>query len=700
MSKFIQAAFALVALALAGAASANELTLVNNSDSIAMRIMKIAPDGSETFVNLLPARTPNNNGEIKVTASVGERFVVRNASALGEGVLDVIDVLPTRYENETGGKIFERVKDNHWNEIQHGKVAFTFVQLGVDNGYIRLFDPSRHLELSLPVGGGWCTFRYPATTETRRRLQNCVLTATDVRQVVHVGLNKIPLNDVKHVDVPDDLANLFGYDLTKVDPLNVGAGQKQQIFAALDQRAADYSITQSAAHLAGLDYARLAEGTGGSYSRMAYTSAQLRESWNIGVKVKAGDTGGRKPKTPAAGSASASYSEMKERSQSNQSYFSVSRETRFVYSFKPILGVIELTPAFADAVMDLPTPAQGVALDDSAALRADPAFGVYADFLRQWGSHYPAEVKYGGAVYLSVQYDKETISKLDGMEWNASVEGEGSVKGVPVKAGVSGGQSKESKFKESMAEKLTNFRYVGGQGGPGSWNVSMDDAMPTDVEFAPITDILHPFYFKNGATYADLNPRRAMLVEAIDAAYPFGDDPEAAQPTVYDFELTSWKLDDTARWDNEHVYGRMSMGYIGSAEANPAFFYSIFDRSDAGGARVVLHKGKPQSLDEKARIVLAPGKKPSDASFHLSTDLWFWRRGAAKDLELKDTNTVLKLSALPVETPEIGKWTHGEVAVTYDDDESYRLILAYKWRKTPRWMIAPQEWDRLVAAMP
>jgi hypothetical protein len=51
-----------------------------------------------------------------------------------------------------GGELYP--EGGVWNETDKGKVIFTFVQQGVDDGYYVLFDATRNLTLRVPVTGG------------------------------------------------------------------------------------------------------------------------------------------------------------------------------------------------------------------------------------------------------------------------------------------------------------------------------------------------------------------------------------------------------------------------------------------------------------------------------------------------------------------------------------------------------------------
>lgn len=673
---------------------ANDITLVNITDSIAMEVLKIPEDPKKPPIHIgyIAAKSPNNSGSLIVSGSVGDRYMIKNGS--NNGIIDIIEVIPTRLDfKNNNSHYFYRTGDHHWIEYSSKKgESFKFKQLAVDNGFIRLYDPSRHLELSLPVKGGQCRTRYPAESLEWQERPNCDLVPSRVKQTIHIGWNNIPVRDLRPGPgyLPNVDPSLFAYDLWKIDPIDRKGGMKRAIFKRLEMSSTKYDVVDGdyiVPH--GIVYMTNNGGEGGLFSKMVYNSTQLRESWNIGIKVKVGDTKGKKPKTPAAGSVSFSYSEMKKQDAGNRSYYSVSRKTINKYTIKPVLGVIEVTSAFAEAVMDLPLPIV-TKPKTPADFKADPGFSSYKNFVKTWGSHYPSEIQYGGAIYYTRQYDKDTISKVKSSEWKAKAEGEAAIKGIPIKIGVEGGESKSSGFSKSTKTEKGKYWFVGGEGGPGGFTVG-EDVEPIGIVFSPITDILHPFYFMNGSTYADLNPRRDMLIEAIDASYPAnGPGPLEPQIKVYDLEtLYMTTTSDGA----PQIYGKVITAAIGGLESisiDKGTTY-IFKRSDKGGSRVIFREGFQLKIPNNKRLVLGPGQNMESGTFFVGGDLNNWH--GILPAELKSNSKEITFKDMEIEKPLMGIWTEDKISIPFND---FTVEIHFRYRQTPRLMIDPSEWDRLM----
>jgi hypothetical protein len=296
-------------------------------------------------------------------------------------------------------------------------------------------------------------------------------------------------------------------------PQAEGGGIRGQIFNDLRESDTDWrAIDGDIALKNQFSLMVINEGSGSKVSKSVYSKQNFKESFsfNIGAEVTAPIP--QVPAVRATPSGSYGYSESTEKTWEENHVYTFSRISNKVYNIDLVPQKMDFSRDFISAIRRLPVPGEASVTSFEAA-KNDPAWNAYYDtFIKTWGTHYPAQVTYGGFFvgvaheslesYAQKDYSKEEFTA--GLELDATAEVSAGAKGVEVskevgaKGSVSGGAAweDEKSMQTSNGQVSYNFLFRGGEGSSFD-NYAVGDAVqPTDIQLKSLDNLLKDEYFK------------------------------------------------------------------------------------------------------------------------------------------------------------------------------------------------------------
>jgi hypothetical protein len=304
-------------------------------------------------------------------------------------------------------------------------------------------------------------------------------------------------------------ANYTGYDIVRMDPIHLtDTGVAGRIFAMPAGSSTDYHDENRIFVPNGLIYTPLFTGKANNHTTTSATLEKYKDSFTRTVGV---NLAGRL--APARFSLSETVAQARSGFEEQTTVRTTGLSQIYFYALSVDKARISLSEAFRDSV---------AALADS---------GSYQAFIDAFGTHYPANVFYGGLGVLDMasettskgsgSVDTETLNLKAGLLLDAATES-------AVDLDYSSTTGREEEARETFGAETSNFFWVGGThmgADRNSWSVGPDGAVPVHVDLKRIDELLVPFFFDDPkvtgqvrrelAAAVDLRLRRFAELEAL-----------------------------------------------------------------------------------------------------------------------------------------------------------------------------------------
>jgi hypothetical protein len=682
------------------------ITFVNRTDSISMDIMELDPaSGKETKTALLTGRNIPVTPSEKVSATIGDEFVIRDDS--DNRLLDRVRIGPNRFEPDGAASAagylgFERASDsNDWILHTNGAERRLRLQRNTADD-VELFDVATRELFYLPVRGGVLLRRQVDRERSPKPTPGAGGQPFRIKPVftehrIFVGWTNKPLDsaNVRNKRLATEYPSFASYDAMMLEPMRLQNARKGQVFLQLAENDTDYSIVDGDAIVrTGMMLDSTVFGESAMMSRFVSDTKTLATEWSIGVTLGVGDD-----TTKYSGSASASYKEAFNSLTQRESFWSLTRDKHFSYDIGLDPFIVPVSPDFREAAHALPRPSAATekalltlanpAVTDAnardAAVRtveADPAFAAYTAFIKTWGTHYPTLIRYGWAKFLWLRYDSTRISLMNSKGFNASLEAKGSIKGVPVSGKVEGGYTRTDGFENAMKDELSRAVDTGTESEP----------QPIEITLAPLSDLLDPAILQDDSIYADWEARAPMLRQAIRKWGHGSADPEDLQLRAFELEVVSFT--PTSRADRRELYGWLDIIRCEDS-IGPAARTRIWDRSK--GSREIFNQnasGVENTWVRSARVmqVFRAGSFSRERGFAACISMIDFLSNTGMG-DYKNPQVVKfgwveeRTQLLPGDGPRSGRLTGEWVSATW---QIGRMNLTMRARETPMWMVPPE----------
>jgi hypothetical protein len=425
---------------------------------------------------------------------------------------------------------------------------------------------------------------------------------------------------VKYARTTNADANRFSFDIFHINPLYIdqldkdGGGKKQQIFESLGEDDRDWKVYDGDVALKKtFDLKVVDRGEGTTETRMYYGSQAFKKGFSANVGVSGGVPG-------ATGSLSVGFNKMTQNESSQGEVFTYTRKADTVYIIDLVPQYAKLDRPFKEAVLGLLPPATTPA--NLTQAKAQAGFDQYQKFVREWGTHFPKRVHYGGFFVAYQRNSMEELMNEDG--WGISVKA-----GVeaPVGAGSVGvegsfGYSEREKYASKERNEKMGYFHVGGRGDDNSWNVG-DKVQPIKIQLSRLDELLTPLFFKDETSESELTGRRAMLKFALEEYIGSRTDAgETLAPKVYRMTADNWRIIKGPTNDSEFdLYGDILMAELTTQEGVNLWSAKKEDNSRVSkGKTMKFPKGK-----EISTIIYPSQGKFNTASYQyllVATLLW------------------------------------------------------------------------------
>lgn len=340
-----------------------------------------------------------------------------------------------------------------------------------------------------------------------------------------------------HVFMGRDLATAyFGFDLRKFNSRDIvsstGSGR---IFRGLQPETTEYELLAAGYVPRGCGYGDRNRSQGEDSYEKIFTHDAFMKTWDIGISgdIPLGTS-------PASLGLNFAYGETETRTATTNSVYIVNhkKDIRYFVNCDPLgeNGIPnDVTPLFTQGFV------RGVQrVRDAASANS---------FVNRFGTHYPAEVNYGG--HRSSWVIIEESDYYEGLEQRVDFAAEvkvaaGSQKVAVAKPpnssnpfddgstttttsnnqtspGGSGGlnfsQVQKKEARDLLQKSKSHFWAAGGEGAlVGAWNVPSESAIPVSVVLKRIDKLVRPELFRSPMTEADLRPKRDLIKAAVDRA--------------------------------------------------------------------------------------------------------------------------------------------------------------------------------------
>ncbi|MEM7102782.1 MAG: MAC/perforin domain-containing protein [Bacteroidota bacterium] len=310
--------------------------------------------------------------------------------------------------------------------------------------------------------------------------------------------------------ITNAMANRYSFDIAKIDPFKIdadesrGGGRKKLIFEELSDFDRDwYPFDGDFAVKKQFDVQFINEGKSVEKSELYRSMQSFQKEYTASIDASATYKG-------VTGTASGSWSKLTRNGEDTQSFFSWFRKEDKKYFIQLNHKHIKLDEGFQKAVAALPVPGELPATINEAITHK--TFDSYYQFVKDWGTHYPEKVTYGGIIQGSLNSTRDQITELVQKGYGVKAGLEVPIKGA--EAGIGGGYSEEQiEELESITESShKEYVYKGGEGYFELWAVG-DEVQPIYIDLEPLADLLVADYLPEAE---QLVAKRQMMQFAID----------------------------------------------------------------------------------------------------------------------------------------------------------------------------------------
>ena len=355
--------------------------------------------------------------------------------------------------------------------------------------------------------------------------------------------------------------NLNGIDIVTLNPRDILAGKKDQIFEEMGPTSVDYNSLRGADGeyiKEGFEYDHNPRGKGENKQKMRYKSESVKNSWSINVDL----SGSAKVKgVNIDGGVGVGYEEFDESHRDQKEIYIEKSEWKQKYGIKTDSSRADLDYRFKADVLKLPEVYD---------------HNKYQAFVRNYGTHYLKEVVYGGFYNSYMTMSENAFNSLQGNNLNVKADlgvSKGGAKDVTestdptgklgkllgekrsvkkssnnkngVKLAVEYNKKHEEALSEAFQDIDAGWEYGGGDGSYEGWGLTnAEDAIPIIIKPQLISELIQPQVFRDDTDHKKLQNIKTNLEKYLKdyiATMP----PKNlldAPPVGYNLEITEVKI--------------------------------------------------------------------------------------------------------------------------------------------------------------
>ncbi|MBX2845108.1 MAG: hypothetical protein KTR13_02755 [Saprospiraceae bacterium] len=335
--------------------------------------------------------------------------------------------------------------------------------------------------------------------------------------------------------ITNAMANRYSFDIVKIDPFKIdadearGGGRKRLIFEELSDFDRDwYPFDGDFAVKQQFDVQFINEGKSTEKSELFKSMSTFQDEFSL--SIKAGASTGVKAKK-VKGTASASWSKLTNDSRANSSFFSWFRKEDSKYFIQLRPEYAQLDKGFKAAIAALPVPESlPTSLDKAVTLGV---FDDYYQFVKDWGTHYPTKVTYGGIIQGSLEVTGNQVSSMVQRGFGVKQGLEGTIKGVNLKSEVGYSEEQMSELEQITESSSKEYVYKGGEGYFELWAVG-DEVQPIYIDLQPLHSLLQQQFLPEGQQLVAKSKLLEFAIERYLEEFPI---PNAEENNLIAYEM-------------------------------------------------------------------------------------------------------------------------------------------------------------------
>ena len=294
-------------------------------------------------------------------------------------------------------------------------------------------------------------------------------------------------------------ANFLGYNTYLMNPRNLAlTGVDKFLFKYPDDDATDYTVTDNQI-IVPRGFLFRPENLGNEFesTKTVQNSSQHAETWAVSLGGEVGIPG------IASFSLNGSYENEQQTICKNGNSRTIARTIETRYALVVDLAAVELSDEFTARVLGL-----------RDALLAQGTLVAVDDFLREFGSHYPYAVTYGGTAILEKEYTSSEVMQLTSKSISLDEHASGLFDIISVGGSVGLKNRTLDAFGVEVSTSVEVFTTYGGSISRGAgWTLPKGEEVPVFLDLRPIYELLSPLFFEDSMIFNDL---RAIVKKAFD----------------------------------------------------------------------------------------------------------------------------------------------------------------------------------------
>ncbi len=327
-------------------------------------------------------------------------------------------------------------------------------------------------------------------------------------------------------------ANRYSYDLLSIDPFYIdydetstpSGGKKKQIFEEVQELDVDWrAIDGDIALKKQLDFMTLHTGEGSTKTIVHNSYEKVSKALTAGIETSAEFAG------VAKGKRSGTFSTEVTRETGSKSVFAYSVDKIKSYRISLNEEDIKLQDDFLEEVISIRRRRH------------------CKNLIRDWGTHYPTAVIYGGAKIGLHTFEETRLFRAVEEGLDIAQEMSATVKAMTFGIGGEMSVSESSEYQSVFGVDSTEYKFVGGEGSNGNWSVTSRSAQPIEITLDRISNLLDIKHFQRknrDITASRLSEIKAMLDDAIDDHFRGHNIENNTIPRPQFFRITidKWKM--------------------------------------------------------------------------------------------------------------------------------------------------------------
>ena len=362
--------------------------------------------------------------------------------------------------------------------------------------------------------------------------------------------------------------NVNGIDLSTLNPRDIVAGKKGQIFEKIQGTSVDYKSVNGGDNdyiKDGFDFDPNPSGKGSNTQKMRYKSESVKNSWSINVDLSGS---GKLPSgVNIDGGVGVGYSEFDERHKDQKEIYIEKSEWKQRYSISCDSSRADLDYRFKADIRKLPE------------VYNSSTEGAYKAFVKKYGTHYLKDVVYGGFYNSYITISENAFNSLQGNALNVKADlgvSKGGAKETTTntdpttKAGKLLGEKKSvkrsssnkngaqlaveynEKHEEALSEAFEDidagWEYGGGDGNFEGWGLTADAAaIPVIIRPRLISELIQPQVFRDDTDQDKLQKIKSNLEKYLTTYIKDNMPPKGlldAPPIGYTLKIKEVKITD------------------------------------------------------------------------------------------------------------------------------------------------------------